>query len=76
MRMTQGRQYTQQEYKQYASLFKEAWLDGHPEVQVALLEAGEGAAAQARVLEAEYWWAFHQHRMHWTLASSGSSILH
>ena len=55
--MVQGREYSQQGYKDYAKLFKEAWLDGHPEVQVALAEAGNGTAAQARVLEAEYWCA-------------------
>lgn len=53
----QGREYDQREYQEYAQLFREAWLEGHPEVQVALAEAGGDAMAEARVLEAEYWCA-------------------
>ena len=53
----QGRHYNQQEYQEYANLFKEVWLDGHPEVQAAIAEAGKDGAAAARVLEEEYWYA-------------------
>ena len=51
----QGRRYNQREYQQYADLFKEVWLDGHPEVQAAISKAGKDSAAAARVLEEEYW---------------------
>ena len=55
--MPQGRKYSQGEYKEYARRFQDAWLDGHPEMQVALAEAGDDTAARARVFEAEYWYA-------------------
>ena len=53
----QGRHYNQREYQEYANLFKEVWLDGHPEVQAAIARAGKDGTAAARVLEEEYWCA-------------------
>ena len=53
----QGRHYSQREYQEYADLFKEVWLDGHPEVQAAIAKAGKDGTVAARVLEEEYWCA-------------------
>ena len=54
----QGRHYNQREYQEYADLFKKVWLEGHPEVQAALAEAGKDGATAAQVLEEEYWCGF------------------